>query len=264
MHRDEDLIDTKPLVSPVPTSEPGRYQSEPPRLPSVVRNPRQESRRIVRTNPDAPAVRSGKIGALLTGLMLLLITVAFSGCEPTTSSSPSAPVTDSELESQIRAKLNSDAQLKTAGIEVSANATKNEATLKGEVPTPALEQRAMELAKGVRTGLVVNDKIDVKPREVSRTEYTEDQARAERSKAKDFKDQIGDSLDDAWIHMKIVAKLIGDADTPERKINVDVVDNVVTLRGTVDSPQQKSEAERIAKETDGVKSVKNQLKIARS
>jgi osmotically-inducible protein OsmY len=64
--------------------------------------------------------------------------------------------------------------------------------------------------------------------------------------------------------MKIVAKLIGDADTPERKINVDVVDNVVTLRGTVDSPQQKAEAERIAKETDGVKSVKNQLKVARS
>jgi hyperosmotically inducible protein len=197
-------------------------------------------------------------------MLLLLITMAFSACEPTTSSSPSPPVTDSELESQIRAKLNSDTQLKTAGIEVRANATRNEATLTGEVPTPALEQRAIELTRGVRTGLVVNDKIEVKPREVSRTEYTEEQARAERSKAKDLKDQIGDSLDDAWIHMKIVAKLIGDADTPERKINVDVVDNVVTLRGTVDSPQQKAEAERIAKETDGVKSVKNQLKVGKS
>jgi hyperosmotically inducible protein len=263
MYRNEDLIDTKPLESPVPNSEPTRYK-EPPRLPSVVRNPRQESRRAVRPNPTAPVPREGRIGTLLTGMLLLLITMAFSACEPTTSSSPSPPVTDSELESQIRAKLNSDTQLKTAGIEVRANATRNEATLTGEVPTPALEQRAIELTRGVRTGLVVNDKIEVKPREVSRTEYTEEQARAERSKAKDLKDQIGDSLDDAWIHMKIVAKLIGDADTPERKINVDVVDNVVTLRGTVDSPQQKAEAERIAKETDGVKSVKNQLKVGKS
>jgi hypothetical protein len=56
--------------------------------------------------------------------------------------------------------------------------------------------------------------------------------------------------------------LIGDADTPERKINVDVVDGAVTLRGTVDTAEAKSEAERIAKETDGVKKVTNQLKVA--
>lgn len=260
MYRNEDLIDTKPLKNPIRQSEPARKEGESPRLPSVS-HPCQESRRVVRANPSAPTTRAGRIGSLLTGVMLLLMTVAFAACEPTTSSSPGAPITDSELESQIRAKLNSDPQLKAAGLQVSANAVKNEATLSGNVETPAVEQRAIEMTRAVRTGLVVNDKIDVKPREVGRTEYTEEQARAERSKAKDFKDQVGDSLDDAWIHMKIVAKLIGDADTPERKINVDVVDNVVTLRGTVDSQMQKSEAERIAKETDGVKSVRNQLKV---
>ncbi len=72
---------------------------------------------------------------------------------------------------------------------------------------------------------------------------------------------MGASLDDAWIHMKIVARLIGDADTPERKINVDVVNNVVTLRGAVDTAEQRTEAERIARETEGVKRVVNQLKI---
>ena len=56
-------------------------------------------------------------------------------------------------------------------------------------------------------------------------------------------------------------QLITDADTPERKINVDVVDNAVTLRGTVDTAEAKTEAERIAKETDGVKKVTNQLKV---
>ncbi len=92
--------------------------------------------------------------------------------------------------------------------------------------------------------------------------YSEEQAREERERAKANKETIGQSLEDAWIHTKIVAKLIGDADTPERKINVDVVDGAVTLRGTVDTAEAKSEAERISKETDGVKKVTNQLKVA--
>lgn len=91
--------------------------------------------------------------------------------------------------------------------------------------------------------------------------YTEEQAREEREKAKANKETIGQSIEDAWIHTKIVAKLIGDATTPERKINVDVVDGAVTLRGDVDTAEAKANAERIAKETDGVKKVTNQLKI---
>ena len=91
--------------------------------------------------------------------------------------------------------------------------------------------------------------------------YTEEQAREERERAKANKETIGQSLDDAWIHTKIVAKLISDTQTPERKINVDVVDGAVTLRGEVDTAEAKAEAERVAKETDGVKKVTNQLKV---
>ena len=39
--------------------------------------------------------------------------------------------------------------------------------------------------------------------------------------------------------------------------------NVVTLRGTVDTAEQKAEAERVARETDGVKRVINQLRVAK-
>ena len=91
--------------------------------------------------------------------------------------------------------------------------------------------------------------------------YTEEQAREERERAKANKETIGQSLEDAWIHTKIVAKLIGNTQTPERKINVDVVDGAVTLRGTVETAEAKTEAERVARETDGVKKVTNQLKI---
>ena len=95
-----------------------------------------------------------------------------------------------------------------------------------------------------------------------RASYTEKQAQEEREKAKANKETIGDTLEDAWIHTKIVAKLIANSTTPERKINVDVVQNAVTLRGTVDTAEEKAAAEKVAKETDGVTKVVNQLKVA--
>ena len=99
-------------------------------------------------------------------------------------------------------------------------------------------------------------------RERSRSEYTEQEAREAREKAKGVGETIGDTLDDAWIHTKIVAQLIANTTTPERKINVDVVNNVVTLRGTVDTANERTTAERIAKETEGVRQVRNQLRVA--
>jgi osmotically-inducible protein OsmY len=170
-------------------------------------------------------------------------------------------MTDSELETKIKNNFNTDARLKAADLGVSANADKNEATISGTVESQALRTKAVNLAKDASPGLVLTDKIDVKPRELSRAEYTEDNAREEREKAKGTGEKIGDSLDDAWIHTKVVAKLIGNSETPERKINVDVVNNVVTLRGVVNNAEQRAEAERVAKGTEGVKRVVNQLKV---
>jgi len=99
------------------------------------------------------------------------------------------------------------------------------------------------------------------PTATATPKYTEEQAREEREKAKANKETIGQSLEDAWIHTKLVAKLIGDTKTPERNINVDVVEGAVTLRGQVDTAEAKAEAERVAKETDGVKKVTNELKV---
>ena len=44
-------------------------------------------------------------------------------------------------------------------------------------------------------------------------------------------------------------------------INVDSADGVVTLKGKVDTAEMKKKAEEIAKKVDGVKSVKNQLRV---
>ena len=117
------------------------------------------------------------------------------------------------------------------------------------------------MAKAARPGLQVTDKIDVKPKEISRSEYTEAMARDAREKAKTMGDKIGTSIDDAWIHTKITSKLIGDSETPAHKINIDVVNGVVTLRGEVNTQTAKDEADRVAKDTEGVRRVQNLLKV---
>ena len=166
---------------------------------------------------------------------------------------------NSDMEQSIKTQLSSDPQLQ--GIGVDAKADKNEVTLSGTVPTEDLRTKAVDLAKNGRPNLVVTDKIDVQPSQVARSEYTEDMARAAREKAKEFGDKIGNSLDDAWIHTKIKAKLIDNPDTPSRKINIDVIDQVVTLHGRVETVAAKDEAERTAKQTEGVKRVNNLLKV---
>ncbi|MBL8169960.1 MAG: BON domain-containing protein [Acidobacteria bacterium] len=206
----------------------------------------------------------------LSILLPVVLGVALTAACETASENPVArttgetsAMTSSQLESAIKAKFSADAQLNAADLSVSADAERNEATLTGTVETQELRLQAVAAAKSARAGLLITDKIDVKPREVTRETFTEDLARRERERAKEIGDKIGDTLDDAWLHTKIVAKLVTNNDTPERKINVDVSNNVVTLRGTVDSAEQKAEAERTAKETEGVKRVINQLKIAR-
>jgi hyperosmotically inducible periplasmic protein len=96
---------------------------------------------------------------------------------------------------------------------------------------------------------------------LTRSQFTPEMARAEVEKARRNGETVGGSVDDAWIHSKIVSQVVGDKDSTDRKIHIDVDNGVVTLRGTVDSMQQKEEAERIAKETEGVKRVNNRLTV---
>ena len=196
-------------------------------------------------------------------ILIALGLLVMAGCSQTgtTSANNTSVLTDSELEKAIQARLDSDPDISAAKLDVDANSKENKITLKGTVPTETMRLRAVELAKTGRANLEITDKIDVKPREISRSEYTEEMAREARVKAKTAGDTIGTSINDAWIHTKITSKLIGDKDTPARKINVDVVEGIVTLRGEVGTSTAKDEADRLAKGTDGVKRVRNLLKV---
>ena len=69
----------------------------------------------------------------------------------------------SELENAVKAKLQSDEQLRNASINVSADAEKNAVTLSGTVPSQDARNKAVKLAKSAHSGITVKDQIEVKP-----------------------------------------------------------------------------------------------------
>ena len=72
-------------------------------------------------------------------------------------------MSDSDLEKAVRAELEKNAQVREANLSVIAIAEKNEVTLSGVVRTHAAREKAIELATSAKPGVLVNDKIDVKP-----------------------------------------------------------------------------------------------------
>ena len=94
---------------------------------------------------------------------------------------------------------------------------------------------------------------------VTREEYEKNKADYDKEKGSST---IGQGANDMWLWVKTRSSLLGTSDLRESTINVDVVNDVVTLKGTVETAAQKAKAEQVAKGIDGVKSVKNELKVA--
>jgi len=71
----------------------------------------------------------------------------------------------------------------------------------------------------------------------------------------------GEQSDDARITGRVGRSLVADPEVRRYQIDVDTLDRVVTLRGIVESEEISRAAEEIARTTDGVERVVNQLKI---
>jgi hypothetical protein len=98
-------------------------------------------------------------------------------------------------------------------------------------------------------------------RALSREEYERDKERYSRE-AKNSGSKIGTGLNDGWLWVKTRFDLAAVDDLRDSTINVDVDNAVVTLSGTVASAAQKTKAEQTAKSVEGVKGVKDMLKVA--
>ena len=70
-----------------------------------------------------------------------------------------------------------------------------------------------------------------------------------------------EALSNANITAKVKARLAQDPAINALYVNVDTDEGRVTLSGKVALPEQKTEAEKVARQTDGVKDVVNQLQV---
>lgn len=94
----------------------------------------------------------------------------------------------------------------------------------------------------------------------TREEYEANKERYNRE-AKESGRKVGTGANDTWLWVKTRFDLATADDLRDSTINVDVDNDVVTLSGTVASAAQKTRAEQVAKSVEGVKSVRNQLKV---
>jgi hypothetical protein len=96
---------------------------------------------------------------------------------------------------------------------------------------------------------------------MTRADYDREKARYDEEARRSGR-SIGSGVNDAWLWTKVRAQLLAADDLRDSTINVDVANDVVTLSGTVANGNQKIRAADIAKKTEGVKSVKNDLTVS--
>lgn len=90
---------------------------------------------------------------------------------------------------------------------------------------------------------------------------TEELAVAAGNKANEAVSKAGEAITDGWITTKVSAAFVGETLLKGSDINVDTDNHVVTLKGTVGSDLAKARAGTIARGTEGVTRVVNQLAV---
>ncbi|TMQ19516.1 MAG: BON domain-containing protein [Candidatus Rokuibacteriota bacterium] len=73
---------------------------------------------------------------------------------------------------------------------------------------------------------------------------------------------VGTKVDDTGITTKVKAKLTAERAKNLVSVHVDTTDGVVHLQGTVPTEADKAEAERLARSTNGVREVTNDLQVS--
>ncbi|WP_297205994.1 molecular chaperone OsmY [uncultured Pluralibacter sp.] len=145
---------------------------------------------------------------------------------------------DSSITAKVKAALVDHDSIKSTDISVKTN--KKVVTLSGFVTSQAQAEEAVKVAKSVEGVTSVSDKLHVRD-----------------SKSQSMKGYAGDTATTS----EVKAKLLADDVVPSRHIKVETTDGVVQLSGNVESAAQSERAESIAKAVDGVKSVKNDIKV---
>lgn len=171
-------------------------------------------------------------GALAAGALL---TVA--GCS-SSMVTKSTQHTDSGITSVVEASLQANEKVKARKVDVQTR--EGIVYMTGVVETEEARREAGRIAwrtegvHGVDNALTVGDRT------------------------------VGSWLDDVLISSKVKSRLVANSDVKSGDIDVSSSQGVVTLIGRVGSTSIKNEAERIARDTNGVTEVRNELLVGKA
>ena len=194
---------------------------------------------------------------------------------------------DPGITTAVKTKLAADDTVKAYQIDV--DTADRVVTLTGTVDTSAAKDQALMLARQTAGVRDVVDRISVNPAAAATTGDIKEEAREEASEiARDTQEQAreaadsakelgreaqatareaanraGAAISDAAVTSAVKTKFFADAAAEVLKIDVDTKAGVVTLNGTVATQAEADRAVSLARDTDGVKRVVNNLRIGR-
>ncbi len=168
------------------------------------------------------------------GSLVGLAVLGLAGCA-SSMTTKSTRHSDSGITSVIKASLEANDKVKARQVDVETR--EGTVYLTGVVDTEEARREAARVAwrtegvRGVENDLTVGERT------------------------------VGSRIDDVLISSKVKVKLIANSDIKAGDIDVSSSQGVVTLIGRVSTEAIKREAERIARDTDGVKDVHNELLV---
>lgn len=179
-------------------------------------------------------MRNHRITPTLAAVLLTVaVLVTLGACSSTQPAGQQ--VDDAAITAKVKAKLTADPEVNPFNIDVDTDA--GVVSLRGTVEDPEAKTAAGQLARNTEGVVSVRNEIKV------------------------GQTTAGQRVDDAALATAIKTQITADGDIAANNIDVDVNDGVVTLSGVVKSEMARQEAERIARNHTGVRSVVNQIEV---
>jgi osmotically-inducible protein OsmY len=147
---------------------------------------------------------------------------------------------------KIQAQYFVDPDIKPWNIDVTTTSD-GVVELRGQVETAEAKADAVRIARATEGVSSVTDRLTLG---------------TDRAPAADVGTDLATS--DAWVTAKIRAKYFLDDDVKAMNVEVATQDGVVTLTGAVETDSARRQAVALARNTDGVRTVEDQLRVAQS
>lgn len=173
------------------------------------------------------------------------LTLAENANQPQVITGVTAINADNLIEAKLRTIYNLNPALSKYNIKVSA--AEGVVDIDGAVSNTSEKELAEQLAKMVDDVKEIRNNLNVDRQVKTGDEYS----------------SWGEKISDATITTLLKSRLLLDPRTSALNVNIETINSIVTLKGTVKTPKEKRLIGEIAAQVPGVVAVKNYLKTGR-